>query len=206
MARTGYEALAAGSRSPPQLKTRRSSPDSTRAGSPPQKKRGRSSPHSPPRAARLRPRYHARPFVGVFKSQFYKSGHFLPKVNKIGQAAPRTGTEYPHEGPFVACRSCPVPTHFHGSESGRSGPKLVDSVWNRSIWPPKSLKLVNVVLPCGSVVPWELPAPPSPRGVSSSASAASAVLVAPVVKVSSPQGELVPRAFAVETTTTSSGP
>ena len=30
-----------------------------------------------------------------------KRGHFLPKVDKSGQTAPRTGTGYPHEGHFV---------------------------------------------------------------------------------------------------------
>ena len=32
---------------------------------------------------------------------FGRRGHFLPKVDKSGQTAPRTGTGYPHEGPFV---------------------------------------------------------------------------------------------------------
>ena len=36
-----------------------------------------------------------------FTRFFGKRGHFLPKVDKSGQTAPRTGTGCPHEGPFV---------------------------------------------------------------------------------------------------------
>ena len=49
---------------------------------------------------------HARPFVRIFKSQFYKifreTWALLAKsLQKHGQTAPRTGTGYPHEGLFV---------------------------------------------------------------------------------------------------------
>ena len=51
--------------------------------------------------------HHARPFVGVFKSGFTTDlsifdNNFPQNGSKNEETAPRTRTEYPHEGPFVA--------------------------------------------------------------------------------------------------------
>ena len=50
--------------------------------------------------------FHARPFVGVFKSQFTTvlsifDNNFPQNGSKNEETAPRTRTGYPHEGPSV---------------------------------------------------------------------------------------------------------
>jgi len=60
-------------------------------------------------------RYHARPFVGVFKSQFTTDlsifdNNIPQNGSKNEETAPRTRTGYPHEGPSVELRQCLGPS------------------------------------------------------------------------------------------------